>query len=131
MQRKVGAILLWLRRLILLISLVALVLGYLSYKSIITIRQVRQARKHALVTAQVWVASARFRNEPQRYITYRDSLLTAHGLSKELIQAYLDRYKNQPEKYEDFAKLVEQFVDSLSAIEIKSLRADSNDTIVE
>lgn len=122
---------LWLRRLILLVLLAALVLGYLGYKSIFANRQLRQAQEHALVTAQVWVASARLRNEPQRFITYRDSILTAHGLSKELIQEYLDRYKNQPEKYEDFAKLVKRFVDSLSAIEIKSLRADSMDTIVE
>ena len=114
-----------------LVLLAALVLGYLGYKSIFANRQLRQAQEHALVTAQVWVASARLRNEPQRFITYRDSILTAHGLSKELIQEYLDRYKNQPEKYEDFAKLVKRFVDSLSAIEIKSLRADSMDTIVE
>jgi hypothetical protein len=123
--------LLWLRRLIFLLLLAALVLGYLSYKSIITNRRIRQAQKHALVTAQVWVASARLRNEPQRFITYRDSLLTAYGLSKELIQAYLDRYKNQPEKYEDFANLVKWYVDSLSAVEIKPIRADSIDTIVE
>jgi hypothetical protein len=123
--------LLWLRRLIFLVLLAALVLGYLSYKNIITNRRLRQAQNHALVTAQVWVASARLRNEPQRFITYRDSLLTAYGLSKELIQAYLDRYKNQPERYEDFANLVKWYVDSLSAIDIKPIRADSIDTIEE
>ena len=55
----------------------------------------------------------------------RDSLLKAHSLSKERMQDYVDRYKNRPEEYDLFTRLVNQYVDSLSAIEMKLLQADT------
>lgn len=58
-------------------------------------------------------------------MAYRDSLLKAHSLSKERMRDYLDRYKNQPEEYDLFTKLVNQYVDSLSAVEMKLLQADT------
>jgi len=110
--------LLWVKRLVLFILLVAIVFGYLLYHGISAKRQYQQVQRYALITAQVWIATAEFRSEPERFMAYRDSLLTAHSLSKERIRNYFEQYKNHPERYDLFTRLVKQYVDSLSAINI-------------
>ena len=116
---------LWLKRLILLILLLVIVFGYFLYNKISTERQHQQAVRQALVTAQVWIATARYRLEPERFIAYRDSLLKARSLSIEKMQDYIDWYKNRPEEYDLFTRLVNQYVDSLSAIEMELLQGDT------
>ncbi len=103
----------------------AIVFGYLLYDSIKSERQYQQTQRHALVTAQVWIATARFRSEPERFLTYRDSVLKANGLSEQLMEDYLARYKDHPAEYDLFTGLVNQYVDSLSAIEMKLLQSDT------
>ena len=76
------------------------------------------------------MASAQFRNKPERFIAYRDSLLKTHRVSEESVREYLDRYKNQPEKYQDFAKLVKQYVDSLSDLEMGGIQVDTVNSAV-
>lgn len=116
---------LWLKRLILLIFLLVIVFGYFLYNKISTERQHQQAVRQALVTAQVWIATAKYRLEPEGFIAYRDSLLKAHSLSMEKMQDYIDQYKNRPEEYDLFTRLVNQYVDSLSAIEMELLQGDT------
>lgn len=113
------------KRLISFAFLPAIVFGYLLYDSIKSERQYQQTQRHALVTAQVWVATARFRSEPESFLTYRDSVLKANGLSKQLMEDYLARYKDHTEKYEPFTTLVNQYVDSLSTSELESMQADT------
>jgi hypothetical protein len=105
--------------------LLVIVFGYLLYDRITTERQHQQTVRHALVTAQVWVATAKFRHEQESFMAYRDSLLKAHSLSKDIMRDYLDRYKNQPEEYDLFTRLTNKYVDSLSAIEMELLQADT------
>jgi len=109
----------------LFILLLVIVFGYFLYNKISTERQHQQAVRQALVTAQVWIATAKYRLEPERFIAYRDSLLKAHSLSMERMQDYIDRYKNRPEEYDLFTRLVNQYVDSLSAIEMELLQGDT------
>jgi hypothetical protein len=105
--------------------LLVIVFGYFLYNRISTEQQHQQAAKHALVTAQVWITTAKYRLEPERFIAYRDSLLKARSLSMEKMQDYIDQYKNRPEEYDLFTRLVNQYVDSLSAIEMELLQADT------
>ena len=105
--------------------LLVIVFGYFLYNRISAERQYLQTAKYAQVTAQVWIATAKFRREPERFMAYRDSLLKAHSLSMEKMQDYIDRYKSHPEEYDLFTKLVNQYVDSLSAVEMKLLQADA------
>jgi hypothetical protein len=70
-------------------------------------------RKMAIVTARLWIASARFRDSSEVYLAYRDSLLGAHDLHLEQFQAYANRYSEEPEKFEQFTGLVSTMVDSL------------------
>ena len=70
-------------------------------------------RSLALVTAQVWVGSAEYRQDPARYLAWRDSLLEAEGLSADSLQVYLRRYQDHPAGYEDYTRLVSYYVDSI------------------
>jgi hypothetical protein len=76
-------------------------------------RKAEEAGKYALVTALVWVESARLRNDPARFVAWRDSLLTAHGLSKETLIEYVNIYKDRSEEYLVFAQMVSHCVDSI------------------
>jgi len=103
----------WVRRLILLMIILGIWPAYRLGDYVITQRHVRQAREQALVTAKVWVATATFRKKPARFARYRDSLIAAHGLSREQMSEYLHLYEDHPEDYDLFARLVKQYVDSL------------------
>ncbi len=118
-------VLLWVKRLTLIILVPVIVFGYSFYERISTKRQNQQTVEHALVTAHVWIAAAKFRSEPERFLAYRDSLLRAHSLSAERIQDYMNRNKNRPEEYDLFTRLVNHYVDSLSVIEMELLRGDT------
>ena len=74
---------------------------------------IETSKEHALVTAQVWYASARFKDDPERFENYRDTILAEANLSKEQMYQFLELYKNTPINYEVFAHWVSYYVDSL------------------
>lgn len=82
-----------------------------------TARRLAEEDKVALVTAQVWIATAKYRNDPERYIEYRDSLLEASNVPRERIYAFLGRQEDQPEELLPFARKVQRLVDSIYRIE--------------
>ena len=71
------------------------------------------SKGHALVTAQVWYASARFKDEPDKFELYRDTVLAGANLSKEQMHQFLELYQNKPINYEVFAHWVSYYLDSL------------------
>ncbi|MCD6250392.1 MAG: hypothetical protein J7J98_08695 [candidate division Zixibacteria bacterium] len=78
----------------------------------------------AQVTAQVWVATALYRDDPERYLTYRDSLLEVNDMPREKIFAFLENRGSQPEELLQFTLRVQQLVDSLSHIQDSLLREE-------
>jgi len=76
-----------------------------------------QQQKYALVTAQVWVASATYRNNPDSFLSYRDSLLHSNDLTTDSLDRLLDYNRSEPEMLTPFARMVKAAVDSLVAIE--------------
>jgi ABC-type nitrate/sulfonate/bicarbonate transport system substrate-binding protein len=114
--------LIWLRRLLPVIVLAAAVGGYFLWDKWSAQRQLQEQDRVALVTAQVWIATAKYRNEPERYIQYRDSLLEANGASREEISRYLERTGDPPEELLPFARRVQGLVDSLYRIEDSVLK---------
>jgi hypothetical protein len=101
------------------------VAGFVIYDRIKNDRQDQQTRQYALVTAQVWVATARLRNEPETYLAYRDSVLRANGLSRQLMEEYLALDEDHPEEYYLFTSLVNEYVDSITTLEMGLKQADS------
>lgn len=73
--------------------------------------------RYALVTAQVWVARARFRNDSTQFLAYRDSLLAAETVSIDEIREFGRIYEEEAEVYHKFSKKVSRCVDSLVRIE--------------
>jgi hypothetical protein len=87
--------------------------GYLGYSEYTSKRHLELTRARAELTARVWFSATRFRNEPETYLTMRDSLLSENGITREQMQQYLNMYNKEPEKYEQFAQLVNYYIDSL------------------
>jgi len=93
------------------------VAGYLGYSYYASARdESEQARldRHAFVTAQVWVASAWYRNDSETFLTYRDSLLDDAKLSAEQMSAFLALLEDHPRQSSGFVTRVKYYVDSLS-----------------
>lgn len=104
----------WVKRLAPLAMLAAIFFGYRFYDESARQAGSDQTARHAEVTAKIWLASAYYRNDPDRFVIYRDSVLTQAGLSLEQANEYLDIYSNESERYRDFAQKVAQLVDSLA-----------------
>jgi hypothetical protein len=105
--------LVWLKRLAVVVVLAASFGGYHLWSRAQIARRAEEAKKYALVTALVWVESARLRNDPTRFVVWRDSLLAANGLSKETMTEYVNIYKDRSEDYIVFAQMVHHCVDSI------------------
>lgn len=80
-------------------------------------RKEAAAARFAPVTARVWVASALYRNDPDRFIACRDSILEAEGVSAEQLKEYIVDYSKSPERYKLFTHLAKRMVDSLVQVE--------------
>ena len=65
------------------------------------------------MTAQVWVATAVYRDEPERFLEYRDSLISASGLSRDDVFDFLDRYQSDPEMLLPLSRDIRKKVDSI------------------
>lgn len=103
----------WVKRILPLVVLIA-TWFYVDYYYARQAEEYDQlSRKQALATARVWNLSARFREEPQTFLTLRDSVLIESGLTLDQMHQYLQLYSDRPEKYETFARLVSYYVDSL------------------
>lgn len=109
--------LVWFRRILPLVVIGALWFGYTAWDEYATERDSQEQDKIALVTAQVWVATARFRNEPDKYLAYRDSLLTAAGLPLDAARDFVGEQEERPEELLPFVQKVQLLVDSLAAVE--------------
>jgi hypothetical protein len=103
----------WIKRILPLIVLVALVAGYFLYDDYRSNREARFTDRLALVSAQIWVARVQFKDRPQQYEEYRDSVLASAGLTAEEIDVFTRRWQSEPERYSTYARLVAKYVDSL------------------
>ncbi len=78
----------------------------------------------ALVTAQVWVATALYRDDPERYLAYRDSVLEANDVPRERVFDFLESRQSEAEELHPLAGRVKQLVDSLATIQDSLIRAE-------
>ena len=120
--------LIWLKRLLPVIVLTATVGLYFLWDKWSAQRQLQEQDRVALVTAQAWIATAKYRNDPERYIQYRDSLLKASGVAREEVFGFLERTGDPPEELLPFARRVQALVDSLYRIEDSVLKSQNHDS---
>ena len=110
-----------------LLPFLLLGLAWLAY----TLWDNRQTEQRALeeeqlaqVTAQVWVATALFRDDPEAYLAYRDSVLDAGGVPRDKVFAFLESRQNEAEQLLPLAQRVKQLVDSLAYIQDSLFREE-------
>jgi len=114
--------LIWVKRLAPFILLGVAWLGYHYGRAYVHEREAAEQDRMARLTARVWVATAIYRNEPDRYIQYRDSLLAVERISRDDLDTFLKRFENKPEEYLPFTLAVQAYVDSLVRIEDSLIR---------
>ena len=122
---------LWIKRILFVLAVIIVISGHFVWSKLTIYREQKLAQKYAKITAETWVAYAKFNNEPEKYRQYRDSLLNADEISKEAIDDYLANYQKEAEKYIYFATLVSFYVDSLAAVEdslLKTVPIPAGDT---
>ena len=106
----------WVKRLAPIVFILAAWFGYHTYDKYRTKKFAAQADHRALVTAQVWVTAAELRNDPAKYLTWRDSALKANSLSTNEMDGYLGQLQRDRTGRQEFTSLVNHYVDSLVAI---------------
>lgn len=109
--------LIWLKRALPLVVIALIWPGYTAWDRITTANREREESRLALVTAQVWIATAKYRYDQERYLEYRDSLLESADVLREQVFAFLEGREDQPEEMLPFAQKVQRLVDSLYLIE--------------
>jgi hypothetical protein len=114
----------WLKRLAPLVTVLLIWGGYVLVSNHLEDKEYRADREIAFVTAQLWIGSAKYRDDPERYLSYRDSLVISHGLSIEAVEHFVDRHTDQPEKYRRFSAMVAVLADSLYKMEDSLRRAE-------
>ncbi|MDD3731204.1 MAG: hypothetical protein PHU88_02380 [candidate division Zixibacteria bacterium] len=115
----------WVKRLLPLVLVAAGVLGYLYYDKTTHTKKLLEDEQKALLTARIWVAGAFYRDEPDRFVSFRDSLLKANYLTPEDMTVYLQAYGDKTEQFNNFTWLVQQYVDSLSNPDLWGTYPDS------
>ena len=115
-------ILIWVKRLSPFILIALLGLVYHFGNKYLERRRAAEQSRIAHLTAEVWVATAKYRDDPDRYVRYRDSLMAAEHVSNDDIDDFLKRYEDKPERYLPFAQIVQSCVDSLVRIEDSLVR---------
>jgi hypothetical protein len=105
--------LVWIRRVVFLLLIIIIVSGYYVITRTGSYVGRKEADKYANITARIWVATARFNDNPEQYRQYRDSLLKAENITKEELNDYLREYERAPEKYLMFITAVNFKVDSM------------------
>jgi hypothetical protein len=88
--------------------------GYYIFRKTTAYYEQKEAEKFAHITAQIWVATARYNDNPERYRQFRDSLLSAENISKDDLNDYLNAYQKSPEKYLLFVTAVNVKIDSIA-----------------
>lgn len=103
----------WVRRFIFIVVIIIAVSGYFVITRTSNYLERKEADKYANITARIWLATARYSNNPERYHQFRDSLLKANDITKDELNGYLHEYEKSPEKYLLFVTAVNFKIDSI------------------
>ena len=117
----------WFKRVVPILVIVLAWLGYTVFTDYSRKHRAAYERSLALTTARIWIASAKYREDPNGYLAFRDSVLTANDFTLDEVRELKTRYESDPAEYEAVAAMVSDFVDSLFLLE-DSLRRLTPDT---
>ena len=107
----------WVKRLLPFVIIAVAIYAYIGYTGKEEEKRAALDDRQALVTAQIWVASAKHRANPEEYLRIRDSLLAAGSMTKDDLVEFINADTGQPENLAPFMNLVNEYVDSLLDME--------------
>lgn len=110
----------WIRRIAALLIIAGIASGWYYFTIGQEERLQKRADRYAHIVAQLWVGTAKYRQVPEQYNQFRDSLLTANDITEDEIRTFQRRYADQPEEYMYFAEKLKLVVDSL-VLEVDSI----------
>ena len=111
-----------------MVIIAALLVAYWRYSDYRAAEKTAYEHKMALATAQVWIASATFRNDPDQFLQARDSILAACSLTVYDVNSFVELNIDQPEKLQRYTTLMQEYVDSLLDLQ-DSLRVAAADSL--
>lgn len=126
MQQKVGFILIWLKRIAPFVIMVLIYFGYTFYIEKQVKKKITDEKRYAHITAQAWIGSMKYRDNPDLYIAFRDSLLEANNLSNDSLKIFIESYRSKAEYLVLMSSYIKNDVDSILHLDdsLKSI-ADS------
>jgi hypothetical protein len=120
----------WVKRLSPLVLVFLAWLGYSFYANAEQDKEDTEAAEIVRLTAQTWIATAQYHNDPKQYQAFRDSLLHANGLDNAAMKRYIASIEKDPQRQLDFSVNLTKMVDSLGKIADSVRRASGKkDTV--
>jgi len=121
--------LIWLKRIIPFVIILGGWFGYQYYTNTQLEQKSVTEDKYALLTAQLWVASAKYRLVPEQFEKYRDSILVNSNLDSSKVSNFIDSYRDKADELGNFSEKVKIYIDSLVLIEDSLLGIKRVDTV--
>lgn len=118
----------WLKRLLPFAILIAIVLSVHLLRLHEISAKAQLEKKYADVAARVWVGSATYRDNQDRFKQYRDSILKANGITIDEMYKFIKRHKEAPEAIDQFAYKLKASVDSMVFVQDSILKAVADST---
>jgi hypothetical protein len=116
------------RPLVLPVIIILAVIAVFYYNRHKTDEAVEIRERCAQATAHIWLATADYRDDPDQFLDFRDSILGDHGLTAEEVKEYTSQDAAEPERYSAFVSRVNDLVDSLVDDRKRRARAEAGDS---
>jgi len=117
-----------LRIIAVLVSIGLMVAGYLYIKDWKQEKLEAEYRKYAAVVTETSLAAELYRNDKPRFLTVRDSILTAHAVTREEMLSLVEKFRTERWVPADFWKYVSEMTDSVVRAEDSALRMTQKDS---
>lgn len=103
----------WIKRILPFVIIAGLFFGYHFYNKSQLERKDKREKEYALITAQAWIATIKYREAPELYLAYRDSLLESYNLSADSLKLFVESYESNAEDLLQLSSRIKNNVDSI------------------
>jgi len=117
---------------VVLVSIGLIVAGYLYIKDWKQEKLEAEYRKYAAVVTETSLAAELYRNDKPRFLTVRDSILTAHDVTREEMLTLVEKFRTGRWVPADFWKFVSEMTDSVVRAQdsvLKMIQKDSSTSL--
>ncbi len=114
----------WVKRFAPIVLVAVFWFGYRWWAGLNAASEEAQLQRISQAVAQIWIGSATYRDQPERFLAFRDSLLKADEISQAEIDRYVKNREANPDDSYLFSQTVSRKVDSMYRIIDSTLRAN-------